>query len=320
MKHKKKIQFTALGLVIISLILSGTNAVALKFATNSIEPLVYAGIRALSVSAILLVFVGNYRKIFSRKIILRVLPGAFLLFMFLSLSATAIGQSGALKASVLSLTFPVFVYLYALVLLHEPLIKKIFIGGLITLSGSLLLIGAPALLGQPLLISDVMLLLGYASYAGVIIHAKYMFKWLTPNELLSIRFFISGLLLVAFALITSGPASFIVGDGSAWLTLIYSILFVGIISNTLYYRGLSRVKAEQTAPLLYLDPMTSALLAAVVLGESLDATAIIGATVILIGVVLSYPHHHHLLHHYMHPKTPLLKRLLNKLLNKTSLQ
>lgn len=311
---KQKNRFSSYSLVIIAMVIFGTNAVALKFATNTMEPLVFAGLRALLVGTILMFFVSNYKVIFSKRVLLRLLPSVLLLMMFLSLHAIGVSQSGALKASILSLTIPVFVYIFAITLLHEPLIKRIFFGGVVTLLGSLLLIGIPVILGKPLVFSDVLLLLAYACVAGVIIHSKYLFKWLTTNELLSIRFLLVGILLVAFVLVFMKPSAFMTGDAGAWMALLYSIVIVGIAGNTFLYRGLSRLKAEQTAPLFYIDPMTGTLFAALLLGETLELTTLLGVIVIIIGVAIAFPHHHHLMHNYLHPKSHRLKRTLQKLL------
>lgn len=312
---KQKLNLGAFGMVITGMVIAGTNVVALKFATNSMEPLVYAGVRALAVGIILFLFVGNYKRILSLKMLTRLMPSVLLLVAFLSMHAIGVSQSGALKASILSLTIPVLVYFFAVTLLHEPLIKRIFFGGLLTLLGSIMLIGIPVVFGKPLVASDILILLAYACLAGAVVHGKYMFKWLTPNELLSARFTIGGILLVGYVLFFMEPSAFLVGSGEAWLVLLYAIIISGIISNTLYYRGLAKLKAEQTAPLYYLDPMTGTLLATLLLSEKLDITAGIGVAVIVLGVAIAYPHHHHIMHNYLHPQPHRLKRLLRKLLH-----
>ena len=310
---KQKLNIGALGLVVCGLVLAGTNTIALKFATGSMDPLVYAGIRALAIGLILFLFVGNYRKILSIKMLIRVIPGVLLAVAFFAMHAIGVSQSGALKASFLSLTIPVFVYIFAITLLHEPLIKRIFLGGIITLIGSALMIGLPVIFGNPLVISDTLLLLAYACLAASIIHAKYMFRWLTTNELLSARFLISGILLVGYILLFQEPSTFLVGSSSAWLVLLYSIVVVGIVGNTLYYRGLTKVKAEQTAPFYFIEPTTGVLLAAMLLGETLDLIATFGVMVVLVGVAVSYPHHHYVLHNYLVPHNKRLKRILHRL-------
>lgn len=175
------------------------------------------------------------------------------------------------------------------------------------------MIGLPVVLGQALLASDVYLLIGYAALAGAIIHAKYMFKWLTPNELLGSRFLLAGMLLVGYVLVASGPATFVDGAGGAWLALIFSIVIGGIVVNTLFYRGISKIRAEQAAPLMYIDPMSAAVLATLLLGETLDITALVGVAVIIIGVFISFPHHHRLMHHYFHPSPHRLKNFWRRL-------
>ena len=121
--------------------------------------------------------------------------------------------------------------------------------------------------------------------------------------------------MTVFVLAYNGPTIFTVGDGGAWLALLYGIIIVGVGANTLLYRGLSRLKAEQTAPLMYLDPMTGALMATLLLGESLETSALVGVAVIIFGVIAAFPHHHHLMHNYLHPRPHRIKRVLHKLMH-----
>ena len=302
-------------LVILAMVLYGTNAVALKYASQSMDPIAYAALRSLFIGAILLVFVKTVSKIISVKIILKLLPGVMMIAAFFALNALGVSESGALKASILSLTIPVYVYIYAVTLLHEPVIKRILFGGILTLIGSILLVGLPILFGYSLLLSDLLLLASYAFIAGAIVHGKYTFKWLTTNEMLSMRFFLSGIVLSSYVLIFMGPETFTIGDGGAWLVLLYAITISGIIGNTLYYRGLSKLKAEQTAPLLYLDPMTGTLLATLLLGEQLELIAAFGVVIIITGVFISYPHHHHVLFNYLHPSKDHIRRILHRVIH-----
>ncbi len=316
MKAKiKKLNIGALGIIIIATVLAGTNSVALKYASGTMDPLVFAALRALAIGTILLLFVTHYRSVFSRKNLIRLVPSVILLLSFISFNAVGVSQSGALKASVYALTIPVFVYIFSITLLHEPLIKRIFFGGVVTLIGSMLMIGLPVVFGQSLVLSDIYLLAGYAALAGAIIHGKYMFKWLTPNELLGARFMFAGLLLAGYLLIARGPAIFTDGEGGAWLALIFSVVVGGAIVNTLFYRGIRKIRAEQAAPLIYIDPMSTALLATLLLGETLDLIALIGVVVIIVGVIIAFPHHHHLMHHYFHPKNHRARRVLERLIH-----
>lgn len=312
-KLKRKLNIGALGLVAFSMTIAGTNAVALKFASNTMNPLVFGSLRATAIGLILFLFVGNYKKILTLANIRRIFPGVILLVLFIGFHALGVSQSGALKASIYSLTIPVFVYIFAVTLLHEPLIKRIFFGGLLTLFGSAMMIGVPVILGQSIVLSDMFLLAAYAFLAGAVVHGKYMFKWLTPNELLSVRFLMSGIILLGFTLYFYEPGAFIVGSGAAWLVLLYAITISGVVSNTLYYRGLVKLKAEQTAPLYYIDPMAGTILASFLLGEQLELAAAFGVAVIVAGVFISYPHHHIVLHNYHHPHSNRIKRILSKL-------
>jgi drug/metabolite transporter (DMT)-like permease len=293
---------TAFLMAIIAISLFGTNAVALKVATDTMDPLVYASARYIGIGAILLLFLNNFRFLKKPGIIPKILIGSFLLMMYMVFFALGVSQSGALKAAIMSLITPVMVYIFSIILLHEPFIRRIVLGGLVALSGSIILIGLPVVLGQSVSFGDILLFLAYTALAAEIIHGKHMFRWVTTNELLSMRFAIGGIVLFGLVLFTSGPDVFLGGAPIAWIMLLYSTVIAGAIAHTLYFRALKNMRAEQTAPLFYIEPLVGTFLAAIVLGERIDLAVLVGAVIIVTGVSISHPHHNKLLFHYGHPK------------------
>ena len=59
------------------------------------------------------------------------------------------------------------------------------------------------------------------------------------------------------------------------------------VAYTLYFRGLRSAAASTAALLALLEPLTGAILAAVLLGERLSATGIAGAAIIATAVILT---------------------------------
>lgn len=288
--------------VALSIALLGSTGVTVRIASDTMDPLAFGALRTVGIAVVLLLLFKNLRPALKPAMLFKILPGGVLIAANMGLFVVGVSMSGALAAAILSLTIPIFVYAFSVMLLHEPIIKRALVGGIVALLGSMLLVGLPAILHQDIEIGDLLLLGSYASLAGAIIHAKYMYKWLTPNQLISVRFMISGLILTACTFVFSGANAFIEGSALAWGMVVLNILIIGSIGYTVYYNGLRHMKAEQTAPLMYLEPLSGTILAAIILSEGITSDMLVGVAVIIAGVLISNPHHTRLYFHYHLPK------------------
>jgi drug/metabolite transporter (DMT)-like permease len=283
-------------------VIFGTAGIATKIAVESMHPLVYGGLINLFIGLILLLFIRNFNYLKNTKLTFNIVVNSLLMMLYIAFQTTGIMLSGPLKASILFLVTPIFMYFFSVILLHEPVIKRVIFGGLIALSGSLLIVGLPVLLGQSFAYGDVLLVSGYALIALIIIHMKYMFSFASPIELMGVRFTIAGAGLLTYVAAVFSPSLLTQGDASAWAMVAYGIVVTGVIAHVIYYKSLSRMKAEEVAPLSYLEPMTGSILAVFLLGESLGPASVIGVLIILIGVLFSSPYHASLFAHYHMPK------------------
>jgi drug/metabolite transporter, DME family len=103
-----------------------------------------------------------------------------------------------------------------------------------------------------------------------------------PESVMAAAFGLGAIVLLP-ALAATGPAWLGQTDGIALA------LFLGIVPTAIAYllfaNGLKRLSASETATLTLAEPLTAALLGAVVLAESLTAPALVGAGLILAGLV-----------------------------------
>jgi drug/metabolite transporter (DMT)-like permease len=267
------------------------------------EPLFYGAARFLLIGLILLVFIRNFSFLREWRALKHLGISALLILGFISLFTIGVDLSSALKALLFSLTTPIWMYILSVLLLGEPIVKRALVGTLIALSGSLLLVGLPPLLGASLVLGDLLLLLAFLFLAASIISGKYLFYWMEPVAMISIRFLIAGTLILIMTLGWYGPGVVLEGSQEAWLALMYAVLLSGVAGLSLYYTSLRNLRGEQAAPLFYLDPAAGVLVAALFLGESLDLLSILGTLVVLAGVMISHPHHYSRFHrfHVPHP-------------------
>jgi drug/metabolite transporter (DMT)-like permease len=314
--HKRSMHYGAFALAMFASVLLGTNAVATKIAVETMDPLFFTALRHVFIGVLLLLFVKDFSFLKSKRIMFHVLLSSSLGLILISFFVLGVEQSTAIKASVLSLIVPVLVYFFSITLLHEPVIKRVIIGGVIAILGSLMIVGLPALMDQSFSVGDVYLMTAYIALALLTIHTKYTYKWLTPNQILSSRITIAGTILLVYVLLINGFNVAETGDTRAWISMLYSVVISGVIGATVYYRALSRMRAENVAPIFYIDPLVGVFAASVMLGERLDMYAIIGSVIILIGVMTSHAFYGRLMHklHVPHiPHDTLLHRLLRRL-------
>src|SRR5579859_531054 len=156
----------------------------------------------------------------------------------------------------------------------------------LALTGLGLLVGLPSGFSQTeVLASAGMAVLAAAGFAAVTLTGARPVPGLDDLTVTGFGFTLGGLILLPLAAVTGG-LSFRPGLEAAGLLL---ALGTGptAVAYTLYFRGLRRVAASTAALLALLEPLTGAILAALILGQRLTATGIAGAATLLAAVVVT---------------------------------
>jgi DME family drug/metabolite transporter len=157
----------------------------------------------------------------------------------------------------------------------------------LAIAGLGLLVGLPA--GQrtsgAALASAGLALLSAAGFAAVTLLGARPVPGLESRVAVGLSFTAGGLVLVPFATATTGLA--FTPDVPAVALL--AALGVGptAVAYTLYFRGLRTASASTAAMLALLEPLTGALLAAVVLGDRLGPAGTAGAGLLAAAVVIA---------------------------------
>jgi DME family drug/metabolite transporter len=121
---------------------------------------------------------------------------------------------------------------------------------------------------------------GYASYT--VISKQLLRAGHSPQSVMAGAFGAGGLLLLPALIVTAGP----------WLRTtggLAMMVFLAVVPTALAYvlfaRGLRELTAGETATLTLAEPLTAALLGAVVLGERPGIVAVAGAVLVLTGLL-----------------------------------
>jgi drug/metabolite transporter (DMT)-like permease len=184
--------------------------------------------------------------------------------------------------SILLYVYPVLVTLLARVVVDEPLTRMRLLSLLLACIGVLLVVG-PAPTGH---LDPGGVLLGLAS---AVVYSTYI---LTGGVLLR-----GVSALYATAVITTvGGASFLLFgaatgrlhalDGAGWGIVAGMAVVPTLIAASLFLAGLARVGPTRASIVSTLEPATTVVLAALVLGEELSALRLLGGAVVLCAAVL----------------------------------
>jgi DME family drug/metabolite transporter len=165
-------------------------------------------------------------------------------------------------------------------------------GRLAVLTTGLAVTGLGLLVGLPsgfresaVLASAGMAVLAAAGFAAITLISMRPVAGLDDLAVTGFGFTIGGLLLMPAAGLAGGIAF---RPGLAAIGLLVA-LGTGptAVAYTLYFRGLRTAAASTAARLALLEPLTGAILAALLLGERLSATGIVGAAIIGAAVILT---------------------------------
>lgn len=165
-------------------------------------------------------------------------------------------------------------------------------GRLAVLTTGLAVTGLGLLVGLPsgfresaVLASAGMAVLAAAGFAAITLISMRPVAGLDDLAVTGFGFTVGGLLLMPAAGLAGGIAF------RPGLLAIGLLVALGTgptaVAYTLYFRGLRTVAASTAARLALLEPLTGAILAALLLGERLSATGIVGAVIIGAAVILT---------------------------------
>jgi drug/metabolite transporter (DMT)-like permease len=196
--------------------------------------------------------------------------------------ATGVVLSGATSPTLLLNTAPIWVGLGALVLFHERLNTIFWIGLFVAMSGALIVLGFGSLHAFSVGLG------AFFGLLGGIFHAGYFLTTQRGREILdSLTYFwpaavssALGLLAVslAFGMPLTGYSLF------TYLNFLALALVPQILGHFSINYALGYLPASIVAPTLLGQPVVTALLAALLLGERLSAWEILGGVLVLAGV------------------------------------
>lgn len=279
MNNKNK--YLSYGSYILSLILFGTNGIYVANISlrGSQIVLLRSLIGGILLTVLILLKGGFNKKNIKKEFILLLLGG-----IALGLNWIALFEAyKILNVSLATLIYyvgPIIVLLFSPILFKEKLTKNKIISIVLVAIGLICITGSIVIKGMNI-IGLLVAILSALLYAGLIVFNKHIVST-SGIQTAAIELDIAFAIVFIYSLFTTGLPVIIGRD------LPY-ILGIGIINTglayCLYFTGLQKLSGQSVALISYLDPVSTLVLSAIFLHESMTPVQIIGAVLIIGGAI-----------------------------------
>jgi drug/metabolite transporter (DMT)-like permease len=270
----------------------GLSFVATKAALQEISPVTLIFTR-FAIGVLLLVVIVRARK--KRLIPARELWGSLTVMGFIGifihqmLQAHALTLTSAVNTGWLIGLTPIWSAVLAAVILRERFGAAKTIGLAVGFLGAVLVVTGGRLEAVQLVPStrgDLLVLASTVNWGVYTVLSRPILDKLDPLEFTVSSMFLGWIMLGPFFALDAGWAQYASLTARGWI----AVLFLGIgcsgVAYLLWYSAVARLETSVVASFLYLEPLVTAVGAAVLLGESVRLVTVVGGLMLLGGVAL----------------------------------
>ena len=279
-----------LSLVFQSLISSGTHLVA-KLVVKDIEPLALTMIRS-ALAAVGLLLVVLLRK--GRIVIARADYGSILLLSFLAIPAnqflflTALKHTTPTNASLMYAMTPTVVLVISSLMGGERLSWKKTAGVFIAFGGIVLVVFEHGIdLACDYTLGNLLLAAAVLSWALYTVKGRPMILKYGAFSTSAVTMILGTLMFLPVGALNAAEFDYSRLTPAHWGGLMYLAAGTSIFAYFLWYYALGRIEASKVAIFSNLQPIMTAVLAYLLLGQPISFTFIVGGTIALFGIVLT---------------------------------
>lgn len=293
-----KNRLTAYLLLLTTAILWGIAAPVIKVTVAILPSFTFLFYRFLIVSILffpIFIFIAKREKE-TLKSLLPIVPLGFLgVPLCLVLVFLGFERTTAIDGSLITAITPILIVIAGVAFLKEKVTKLERVGLAITVSGSVIIILQPLVnrtaLSWEHAFGNFLILLSGVVWTSYVILSKVEFKKHSPFIITAVSFF-TGLVIIAplalfetnFQIINS---PFFLLNSPALGGVLYMAIPSSIVAYLTFELGLKRIEASEATVFAYLQPVFAAPLAFFWLGEKISSGFLIGACVIVLGIILA---------------------------------
>jgi drug/metabolite transporter (DMT)-like permease len=258
------------------------NKTGLQFA----PPLLYAAMRPLVAALFFLTFLWpQWRAIEWRKNwVIYVMIAVFNIFILIGLQQTGLQYLPSGLFSVVTYLQPVFIVLFAWLMLKETLTPRKIIGMIIGFSG-VLVVSLESITGNISMIGIVLAILSGTSWAFGVVYMKKTSANVHPLWLVTIQNFIGGILLLIIAL-SAEDVSAIQWNWPFLACISYSGFLAQGVATVVYFKLINTGDASKVGSFTFLIPLIAVAIGTFILGEPFNLSLLTGLILVLASIFM----------------------------------
>jgi len=292
---KKKIRRFQMSdwLMLLVILIWGINFSLIKIALKEIPPIPFNGIRLLAGSSVLMAWLLitekniRVRREHIGKFVLLSISG-YTIYQYIFISG--INLTTASNTAVLFGISPIVMSLFSVFFKHEKIRPISWIGTLLGFTGVYIIISGKAggirftsgnFAGNLLILAAILLWSHYS------VSSRPLLKYYSPLKFAALTMTLGSLLFFPFTIkgILELPYSQI--SAKAWFLLFFSGVMALSVGSIIWFYSVRKVGNSQTAVYYNLQPVFAVIFAWLILSEVIPSSLIIGACIVLSGIVLT---------------------------------
>lgn len=278
-------------IMVLTMLLWGANVSLIKLLINDIPPLVMQGTRIFVAGITLFIILLVWKK----QIIYKEMPWKWLLLAcFLgvvahhSLLATGMQETTTIKTSLILGLAPLITAIIAVLTRSSSLTVLSFCGFVIGFVGIVVAVVDNVSEVFNVVAGDFLVLASIIAQAISFFVIRRITLTIPPLVVTAYLLTIGSLFLMVISLITN-PASFKVFanlDVTLWGIFIFSAVFATAIGHSMYNSMIKKIGTAETAIFTNLSTIFALIGAAVIIGEEMHMSQVVGCLLIVIGVLI----------------------------------
>lgn len=294
MLTKRKLAYLVLG---INTVVWGLAAAAVKPALAFISPEKFLFYRFLIASLLcipVLIWTFKSRKWKTEEIAkvvgLELVGTTLILWMIYQ----ALSLTSAITTSLIYFTSPLFVTLAGIIFLKERETKREWGGLALALAGTAIVTMEPLVFGKRFdggsTTGNILILVQNLVWAGYLVAAKKVYRELPKIGVTGISFLVGVVSFFILSLPQGNPLGSLTADlqlPAVQLAVWYMAIFGSIIGTTTYLIGQNLIEVSEATVFTYAQAVVAVPAAMWWLGEGLSPVALIGITIVAVGVYLT---------------------------------
>jgi drug/metabolite transporter (DMT)-like permease len=267
---------------------------ALTFTTSKyildhgFRPLTYSGIRyALAALVFLVIVLPRERSLRIERRDLPLVAGAIVLLFMNQLGFVfALDLTTATTVALLFGTLPIFTALIARLVGMERLSSRFWLAAALSFGGVALVTAGSGNGLSGNIGGDLLAILGAATWGAYSVALAPLMRRYSPFRLSAIFLVVVSVALLVASAPQLGDQSFDL-SGLVWLCFVYAVLGPLVLTNLLWFSAIDRVGPSRASLFANLQPFLAAVIALLLLHESLTGLQLAGGLLIAAGIVFS---------------------------------